>query len=158
MLQMAFLFNHEGPTRGDTPSSRPCATERWPLIYRSIVNRSIRRRPRSLGRICDCAQPPSSIGVDNRFSNICPNSMRCFPESCRSPKRLQRAASVSGWHHADIFRYALAAAAPPRALDQVEGLTIGLMSAPSTGSSVRLGLLINAQIAAPRAIVDRTGR
>jgi hypothetical protein len=34
---------------------------------------------------------------------------------------------VSGWHRADIFRCALAAAAPPRALDQVEGLTIGLM-------------------------------
>jgi hypothetical protein len=34
---------------------------------------------------------------------------------------------VSGWHRADIFRSALAAAAPPRALDQVEGLTIGLM-------------------------------
>ena len=34
---------------------------------------------------------------------------------------------MSGWHRADIFRCALAAAAPPRALDQVEGLTIGLM-------------------------------
>lgn len=34
---------------------------------------------------------------------------------------------MSGWHRADIFRCALAAAAQPRALDQVEGLTIGLV-------------------------------
>ncbi len=66
----------------EPPDGQDHYTERssGSLIYRSIVNRSIRLQSRSLGRICDCAQTPSSIGVDNPFSNICLNSMRCFPE------------------------------------------------------------------------------